>query len=131
MGGRLSPVLAGIFMENLEQKALSACPVKPCLFKRYVDDILLIWNIALGHYNILLDLLNQQHPDIHQTTEEEDRGSLPFLDLLISHPLSTDLVTRPFSLAVYRKPMHGNRYIHYMLAQPLSLKRNILRGLWL
>ncbi len=137
MGGHLSPVLAGIFMEELECKALDACPVKPRLYKRFVDDIFVVWDLRNGSYNILLDLLNAQHPSITLTVEEEIRGRLPFLDLQISRPIWTDqvggnsILSRPFSLEVYRKPTHGNRYVNFHSAHPFSLKRKVFRGLWL
>ncbi len=89
-------------MEDLEERALSLSPIKPRLYKRYVEEI---------------------------------SGWLPFLDLLISRPIwaksFTKTPTRPFYLEVYRKPTHGNRYIHFHSAHPYTLKRNVLRGLWL
>jgi retron-type reverse transcriptase len=39
MGSPLSPVLCNIFMEELEEKAVSTFETKPILWKRYVDDI--------------------------------------------------------------------------------------------
>ncbi len=132
MGGRLSPVLAGIFMENLEEKALLTCPIRPRLYKRFIDDIFLIWNSQEGPYDVLLDIMNDQHPDIHLTVEEEENGSIPFLDLRIQCPVTVDdVVKHPFSLSIYRKPTHGNRYINFKSAHPFALKRNVLRGLWL
>ncbi len=129
MGSRLSPVLAGIFMEEVEEKALAQYPVPPLLYKRFVDDILVIWDIQNGPYSILLDLLNSQHQDINLTAEEEINGKLPFLDLLITRPDMSQ--KRPYSLEVYRKPTHGNRYIHFKSDHPFNMKKTVLRGLWL
>ncbi len=81
--------------------------------------------------NILLDILNQQHPDILLMVEEESNGSLPYLDLLITRPDTTRLIPRRYSLAIYHKPTHSDRYIHYKLAHPFGLKRAVLLGLWL
>ncbi len=131
MGGRLSPILAGIFMEDLEARAMATSLVVPHLFKRYVDDIFLIWDRSLGHYTSFLDCLNQQHPNIQLTVEEEMNGSLPFLDVLVTRPGLSGTSKRPYSLAIFRKPTHANRYLHYKSAHPYVLKRSTLRGLWL
>ncbi len=52
MGGRLSPVLAGIYMENLEETALSLSPIAPLLYKRFVDDVFVVWDNQKGPYTV-------------------------------------------------------------------------------
>ena len=39
MGSPISPIIANLFLENLETRALSTTPHPPSLWKRYVDDI--------------------------------------------------------------------------------------------
>ncbi len=125
MGGWLSLVLAGIFTEDLEEKAIAQCAVAPLLYKRYVDDIVVIWNRLKGHFSLLLDSLNSQHPNIVLTVEEERNGSLPFLDLLITRPKGA----HQYSLVIFRKPTHLNRYIDFCSAHPESLKKNLFTNL--
>ncbi len=43
MGGRLSPILANIYMENLEYAVLCTSSVLPKLYFRYVDDVFILW----------------------------------------------------------------------------------------
>ena len=43
MGSPLSPILCNIFMEELEENAISTFETKPLVWKRYVDDIFFIW----------------------------------------------------------------------------------------
>ncbi|XP_074031353.1 uncharacterized protein [Leptinotarsa decemlineata] len=43
MGSSLSPVIANLFMMHFEKEALNNARLKPTLWKRYVDDIFIIW----------------------------------------------------------------------------------------
>ena len=38
MGSPLSPIVANLFMENFEKRALDSFPLKPLRWKRFVDD---------------------------------------------------------------------------------------------
>ena len=48
MGPLLSPVVANIYMQDFEQRALTKAPLKPLLWLRYVDETFVIWNIVTG-----------------------------------------------------------------------------------
>ena len=107
MGSPLSPVVANLFMETLEEKALSTTTLKPKIWLRYVDDTFVTWphgQQALGEFH---SHLNNQNQDIQFTMEEESEGELPFLDTLVKRDGSKAITT------VYRKPTHTDRYIHF------------------
>ena len=104
MGSPISPLIANIFMEELEVKALSSIP-HPSLWLRFVDDTFVI-NKA-EHSQDLLQHINNQDPHIQFTVEPTQQGSLPFLDTLVTiEPDNT------FSTTVYRKPTHTDQYLH-------------------
>ena len=44
MGGPLSPLLANIYVEYVENLAIDTCFLKPKFWDRYMDDVLVIWN---------------------------------------------------------------------------------------
>uniref|UniRef100_A0A5S6QTN4 Reverse transcriptase domain-containing protein n=1 Tax=Trichuris muris TaxID=70415 RepID=A0A5S6QTN4_TRIMR len=72
MGSPLSPIVAEIFMEHLEEKAFPSgiAEYNLKLFKRYVDDIFAI--VKKGHEDELLNHLNSLFPhDIEFTIEKE------------------------------------------------------------
>ncbi len=83
MGGPLSPVLANLFMENLEDQALKTFPISPRLYVRFVDDLFLIWDSSKGDFREFLQHMNMQNEEINLTCEEEVDASLPFLDLMV------------------------------------------------
>ncbi|KFD54784.1 hypothetical protein M513_04484 [Trichuris suis] len=77
MGSPLSPILAEVFMEHLEDRAFSEADsnILPRLFKRYVDDIFVI--IESGKEEPFLNHLNNLFPNtISFTIEKELCGKL-------------------------------------------------------
>ena len=76
MGSPVSPVIANIYMEFLEQKAIATAPIDcvPRLWKRYVDDVLKIINS--GKVDQLTVHLNQVDAtgNIKFTYEQESDG---------------------------------------------------------
>ena len=98
MGSPISPIVANLFMEDLETKALATSPHPPSLWKRFVDDTFTI--IKKSHKNALLEHINSIDNNIKFTCEESrDDGSIPFLDILIIPEEDGRLNT-----TVYRKP---------------------------
>ena len=85
MGSPVSPVVANLYMEFLEQQAITTAPIhcKPRLWKRCVDDILEI--VHQDQVDNLTAHLNQTDPtdSIKFTYEQEHDGTIPFLDTLI------------------------------------------------
>ena len=71
MGSPLSPIVASIFMEDLETQALEMSPHKPRMWLRCVDDVFAIW----PHGDCLLESFHQhrngQNPSIQFTMERE------------------------------------------------------------
>lgn len=103
MGSPISPFLAEIFMSRLE-KDLSKSELFPRRWFRYVDDIFAV--IKKTQLRRFLKKLNEYHPNIKFTIEEEQNGKLPFLDVLVLR--NEDNVVE---FDVYRKPSSTDRYI--------------------
>ncbi|XP_046406336.1 uncharacterized protein LOC124171238 [Ischnura elegans] len=120
MGSPLSPVMANLFMEDFEAKAIETYQKKPKLWLRYVDDTFVVWPHGAEELDKSLCHLNQQHPRIQFTTEKEEDGKLAFLDVLVKRKGDGRL-----GHAVYRKPTHTDRYLmatsHHHPAQKASV----------
>ena len=98
MGSPLSPVVANLFMEDFESKALASSRLLPKLWKRFVDDTGVVWSHGPDKLDRFFSHLNNQSAAITFTMEKEDNGCLPFLDVLISKK-----VDGSFSHQVFRK----------------------------
>ena len=124
MGNPLAPVLANIFLCNLESKFAVDCPrtIEPKFYRRYLDDIFAVFNSkseALEFFNYLNDL----HPNIKFTMEEEKENKLNFLDVTIAKtPQST-------THSVYRKPTTTKLGTSFFSFTPINYKINAIRTL--
>ena len=101
MGSLGSPIVANLYMEHFERKALSTATT-PRLWMRYVDDTFVIQQE--GQKQTFLEHINKVDPAIKFTVEHH--GAIPFLDTLIKPKADNTL-----SLTVYRKPMHTDQYL--------------------
>ena len=84
MGSPLSLIVANLFMEDFESKALSSALHQPKLWKRFVDDTCVVWPHGKEELDRFFVHLNSQSCSIKFTMDYEVDGSLPFLDVLIS-----------------------------------------------
>ncbi len=126
MGSPVSPIVANLFMEHLEQSAIASVPLeaKPKLWKRYVDDVLEI--VKEDQIIPLTEHLNQVDPSgsIKFTYEKEQNGSIPFLDTLIIRKSDGSI-----KLHVYMKASHTDQYLHFNSHHPLHHKLGVIRTL--
>ena len=107
MGSPISPIVANIFMENFENRALATSPCTPKIWKRFVDDAFTV--IKKNQKQTFLDHLNSINNSIQFTSEDpREDGSIPFLDMLVIPDGEGRLKT-----TVYRKPTHTNQYLHW------------------
>jgi len=122
MGSPVSPIIANLFMEWLEQQAIATAPVncRPRLWKRFVDDTL------EGSVAQLTEHLNSVDSIkcIRFTYEEETEGQVPFLNTLLIRKEDGYV-----KLLVYRKKTHTDQYSNFMSHHPLHQKLAVIRTL--
>lgn len=123
MGSPIAPVVANIFMEYFEEVSLRTAPFIPRYWWRYVDDVFAI--VSREGVPQFLDHLNKIHPKIHFTAEEEQDGTLPFLDVLVKRE-----PTGKLTHTVFRKSTHTDRYLkadsHHHPAHLSSVPRALI-----
>ena len=81
MGSLVSPILANLYMEHFEKKALSTTSIHR-LWMRYVGDAFFIQEE--GQKQTFLEHINKVDPAIKFTVEgNQENGAIPFLDSLV------------------------------------------------
>jgi hypothetical protein len=72
-GSPLSPIIANLFMEDLENNALNSSPFKPKYWNRFVDDNFVIWPHGWDKLDEFVTHLNKQSDHINFTMEVEKK----------------------------------------------------------
>ena len=123
MGSPLSPIVANIFMEQFEKEALETAPHPPSLWKRFVDDTLVI--LEAKYKDEFFHHINSLDTNIKFTAETSKAdGSIPFLDTWITPQRDGSLQTK-----VYRKPTHTNQYLQWDSHHSISNKYSVISSL--
>ena len=75
MGSPISPIVANLYMEDFEIKAISWAEYPPTIWKRYVDETFVVNDSALKEK--FLEHINNMDPQIQFTTDDAKPGSFP------------------------------------------------------
>ena len=93
IGTKMAPSYANIFMGKLEADLLEQSPVKPHTWRRFIDDIFMIWTEGEERLKTFMEYMNSFH-DIIKFTFEWSYTRVSFLDvsvMLDNGVISTDL----------------------------------------
>ena len=118
----VSAVVANLYMKFFEELMLETVPIRPRLWKRYVDDTFCI--LRKGSTEQLLHHLNEVRLTIKFTVEQEEGRTLLFLDTLLRSREDGSL-----DISIYRKPTHTDHYLHFESNHPTHVKRGVVRCL--
>ncbi|XP_065642299.1 uncharacterized protein LOC136073930 [Hydra vulgaris] len=122
MGSPLAPILANVFIGFHEQTWVNNCLSSiPIFYKRYVDDIIAIFNSEFEAQEFFKHL-NKQHKNLRFTKEKEKTTKFHFFDVLTnkSNSLSTSVY--------HKKTITGLLQIFFSFV-PSCYKTGLLRCL--
>ena len=123
MGSPVSPIVANLCMEFLEQKSLSTAPHSPRFWCKFVDDTFVIHKEV--NKQGFLQHINSVDPAIKFTVvDNNEDGSIPFLDTIVKPEESGSL-----SITVYRKSTHTDQYLQWDSHHNLSAKFSVINTL--
>ena len=122
MGNLLGPVIANIFMVELECTLVPRMGDALSEWIRYVDDTFTF--VRKGELQNILEMLNSFHSDIQFTYETEQNCMIPFLDVQVRRKADG-----AFTTSVYRKKTSSDIYINWNSYAPRTWKIGTLYGL--
>lgn len=114
MGSPLSPILADVVMQDLEQSSINSLSFQPPLYVRYVDDIALM--APSDQFHSVLQCFNSYHSRL-QFTMEIGGNTLNFLDITIIK--NNNILIHDW----YHKPTFSGRYLNYFSNHPINQKK--------
>jgi len=127
MGSPLGPLFANIFLSHYESIWLKDSPVKPVLYKRYVDDTL--WLLpANSNVSDLMSYMNSRHNNMRFTFETETNNSINFIGLNIMHH-EYDSSKHCYTTNVYRKPTATQLCMNFNSFVSISYRLSVLKCL--
>ena len=108
MGSPIGPVLANLFIgyyETLWLNSFRECEM--ILYRRYVDDIICLFNCE-SDADKFFEFLNTQHPNIKFTFEKQVNEQISFLDVLVTNDGDQ------FYTSVFRKKTAIGLFTNYL-----------------
>ena len=114
MDSRLGPVLANIFMVELERTIIPSLSDKIKFWKRYADDTIAF--VKTDEIKNALSSFNSYYSKIKFTIEIEQNNRIPFLDLLMIRNVET------ISATVYRYVTNADIFIDWKSFTPIDWK---------
>ena len=122
MGSPLGPVIANIFMVELEKKVIPTISDKVALWYRYVDDTFTF--VKKGEIDNVLRVLDNFHGNIKFTFEKQTNDSIAFLDVKVIRKADGS-----FDTDIHRKKTDTNVYLNWKSFAPKAWKVGTLKGL--
>ena len=130
MGTRCAPNFANLYMSVLEESFFERREkygkLLPTFYKRYIDDILFIWEYPLLQFEQFENDLDCYHEAIKFTSEIDD-NKVNFLDITI-HKGKRFQNSNVLDISPYAKPCHRFTYLHFTSCHPRHIFHGIIIG---
>ena len=118
MGTRLAPSYANLFMDYFERHHVYTYHTPPLLWKRYIDDIFMLWNQGIVELQNFIEHLNNCIPSINFETHISE-SEISFLDVKVKLNRNT------ISTSLFTKETDTLSYLDYSSCHPVSCKKSI------
>lgn len=126
MGTKVAPAYANLFLDSIETEFLAKQPVKPLVWRRFIDDIFIVWPSTEESLIAFLERLNDSHTTIKYTWTIS-KEKVTFLDLDISKS-SRFKLTGKLDTAIHFKPTNKFQYLAFTSSHPRSVHKGLIKG---
>ena len=125
MGTKVAPAYANTFMGWFEEKYVYSYHKQPLLWKRFIDDIFVIWQYTESDLDDFTTYLNESMPSIKFEVDKSHTNA-HFLDVTIQLNNKGELST-----TLYTKPTDSHNYINFTSCHQKSCRMGIPYGQFL
>jgi len=119
MGTRLAPSYANLFMADFETKFVYTYHHQPFWWKRYIDDIFMLWTHGEDELTKFISHLNGCHHSI-KFTSHISTTKVNFLDTNVIKTVDNHIITD-----LYEKPTDSKNYLHFTSCHPTHTKTSL------
>jgi len=126
MGTKMAPSFANIFMSDLENRFLQTQRILPLIWRRYIDDIVMIWTHGRDSLETFLHELNTFHHSIKFTFDISNTEAA-FLDVTV-HKGERFKATQILDCRTHFKTTNTFQYVHGSSCHPPGVKKGIVIG---
>ena len=126
MGTKMAPAYANLFMGKLEEKLNELGKPHIMLWKRFIDDIFVIWTGFAVEFTTYMNTINQLHHTI-KFTYELSETELTFLDITLYKGDRFDR-NQILDIRTHIKPTNKQLYIHAFSYHPPTTINAISKG---
>ena len=112
MGTKMALAFANIFMAKIEKEILRQSSIKPIFWKRFIDDIISVWDTSRNEIEEFLLQANNFHPTIKFTAEISETETT-FLDTK-----GTKVSDSTLDVRAHFKPTETFQYTKFVFVSP-------------
>ena len=116
MGTKMAPAYANLFMGKLDENLNELGKPHIMLWKRFIDDIFVIWTRSASKFTTYMNTINQLHHTI-KFTYELSETELTFLDITLYKGDRFDR-NQILDIRTHIKPTNIQLYIHVFSYHP-------------
>ena len=123
MGTKITVAFANIFMAKIEKEILRKSTTKPIFWKRFIDDVISMWNTSRDKIEDFLVKANSFHPTIKFTAEVSEIETT-FLDTKV---YKGDRFNKE-SILTHFKATETFQYTNFYSCHPPSVTKGFIKG---
>ena len=126
MGAKMAVAFANIFMARIESAILRQSNTTPIFWKRFIDDIISMWDTNRDKIEEFLLKANSFHPTIKFTAEISETETI-FLDT-IAYKGDRFLKESILDVRTYFKPTETFQYTNFHSCHPPDITKGFIKG---